>query len=208
MNTKLNNIIVFVAGAGIGSLVTWKILEKKYEQIVREEIESAEEYYRNKAFEDYTVKDCAEMGVSVELSERDKEYLEAESERCEEIREGVLMGGAIDVSIPQDYANLASRYTSEEVTEMVDKPYIIAPEEYGEIDEYECISLNYYTDGVVADDFDDIVDDVDEIIGRESLNHFGEYEDDAVFVRNDAKRCDYEILRDTRSFSKDILGED
>ena len=26
---------------------------------------------------------------------------------------------------------------------------------------------------------------MDEIVGKESLNHFGEYEDDSVFVRND-----------------------
>lgn len=200
MNTKLNNIMIFVAGAGIGSLVTWKILEKKYEQIVREEIEAAEEYYRDKV--------CAGTCVNEDLSEDEEEYLEAESERCEEVREGVLMGGPIDISVPQEYTDIASRYTSEEVNEMADKPYVIPPEEYGDIDVYECISLNYYTDGVVADDFDDVIDNVDEIIGLESLNHFGEYEDDAVFVRNDSKRCDYEILRDTRSFSKDILGED
>ena len=29
----------------------------------------------------------------------------------------------------------------------------------------------------------------------------GEYEDDSVFVRSDAKRCDYEILKDLRDFS-------
>ena len=191
--------MLFVAGAGIGSLVTWKILEKKYERILQDEIASVEEYYRIKEDNDNNL---------VERDDYEEEYLDNESERCEEIREGVLMGGQIDISISQEYTDIASRYTGEEVSKMVDRPYVISPEEYGDIDEYECISLQYYADGIVADDFDIVVDDIDATIGLESLNHFGEYEDDCVFVRNDSKRCDYEILRDTRSFSKDIMGED
>ena len=38
--------------------------------------------------------------------------------------------------------------------------------------------------------------DVENTIGIDSLNHFGEYEEDSVFVRNDIKKCDYEILLD------------
>ena len=34
---------------------------------------------------------------------------------------------------------------------------------------------------------------------------FGEYEDDAVFVRNDAHKTDYEILYDPRNYS-DVMG--
>ena len=52
----------------------------------------------------------------------------------------------------------------------------------------------------MADECGEIVDDVEEIIG-DGLDHFGEYEDDSVFVRSDAKRCDYEILKDLRDFS-------
>lgn len=61
-------------------------------------------------------------------------------------------------------------------------------------------SLTYFADGVLADECGEIVDDVEEIIG-DGLDHFGEYEDDSVFVRSDAKRCDYEILKDLRDFS-------
>ena len=42
---------------------------------------------------------------------------------------------------------------------------------------------------------------MDEIVGKESLNHFGEYEDDSVFVRNDRLKRDYEILLDQRNYS-------
>ena len=83
----------------------------------------------------------------------------------------------------------------------MEKPYVISPEEFGEFEEYEKISLTYYADKVLADENDEEVDDVDEIVGEESLNHFGEYEDDSVFVRNDRLKCDYEILLDQRNYS-------
>ena len=54
---------------------------------------------------------------------------------------------------------------------------------------------------MLADDNDDVVEDVNNVVGTESLTHFGEYEDDSVFVRNDGLRCDYEILLDQRKFS-------
>ena len=78
---------------------------------------------------------------------------------------------------------------------------VVSPDEFGEIDEYEKISLTYYIDGSLADDNDELIEDVDGTIGFESLNHFGEYEDDSVFVRNDRLKCDYEILLDQRNYS-------
>ena len=77
----------------------------------------------------------------------------------------------------------------------VDKPYVISPEEFGEFDNYEQISLTYYDDGYLADDMDDLVEDVEDIIGWELLNHIGEYEEDAIHIRNDSLKTDYEILR-------------
>lgn len=80
-------------------------------------------------------------------------------------------------------------------------PYIISPDDFGGTFEYECISLVYYADGVLVDDNQNVVTDIEGCIGEEALEHFGEYEDDAVHVRNDAKQCDYEVLLDTRKWS-------
>ena len=64
------------------------------------------------------------------------------------------------------------------------------------------ISLTYYADGVLADENDEVIEDVEDAVGIDSLNRFGEYEDDSVFVRNDARKCDYEILLDQRTYSE------
>ena len=79
-------------------------------------------------------------------------------------------------------------------------PHVIPPEEFGEKDGYDTITLVYFADGVLTDDDNHPVDDVG-IVGEDSLTHFGEYEDDSVFVRNDGLKCDFEILYDMRRYS-------
>ena len=48
MSDKMGAIIAFVAGAAIGSIVTWKLVEKKYKVLADEEIESVREVYKRK----------------------------------------------------------------------------------------------------------------------------------------------------------------
>ena len=45
------------------------------------------------------------------------------------------------------------------------------------------------------------IDDIEGTVGIGFEDHFGEYEDDSVYVRNDVRRCEYEILADERNFS-------
>lgn len=80
-------------------------------------------------------------------------------------------------------------------------PYVISPDEFAEDDEYDKVTLYYYADDVLADDTGDIVD-VSAVGGEESLNEFGAFEDDAVFVRDDERKVDYEILEDEREYKE------
>ena len=109
------------------------------------------------------------------------------------------------IDTPGIVSEVTGLIAKEEKVNMVEKPYIISPEEFGDFDEYTKLSLTYYSDGVLADENDEIVDDIDETVGADFADHFGEYEDDSVFVRNDRLKCDYEILRDNRSYS-DVTG--
>lgn len=49
-----------------------------------------------------------------------------------------------------------------------------------------------------------IIRNVDEIVGEESLDHFGEYEEDTVYVRNEELETDFEILKDDSNY-RDML---
>ena len=184
----LNNIFIFAVGAAIGSAVTWKLLKTKYEQIAQEEIDSVKEVFSRKAEED-TEEDTDEEPEEPRRSVAEKPSLAECAARVKDL----------------GYVNY-SNYKEEkkEVTESmadVDRPYVISPDEFGEFDDYEQISLTLYADGVLTDDYDEPLEDVEGTVGEDSLTHFGEYEDDSVFVRNDRLKADYEILKDLSNYS-------
>lgn len=192
MNKGITTFITFVAGAAVGSIVTWQLAKKKYESIIQEEIDSVKQafsrpvYIENPNYNPNYLKEAVEAVLGVQSPSKVKrdQYVEMVND----------LGYGVAVE---------NEKKGEPVT--MDKPYIIAPEEFGEND-YETISLTYYADRVLADEMDEVIDNVDDIVGSESLEHFGEYEDDSVFVRNDRLEVDYEILLDMRNYS-DVVGK-
>ena len=99
----------------------------------------------------------------------------------------------------EKYKDIANKYSNEKEGGseiMEDAPYVISPDEFGEDDYYDTISLDYYNDGVLADDMGDAIEDIEGTVGPDALNRFGEYEDDVVYVKNDRLKCYYEILKD------------
>ena len=178
-----NTLLAFVLGAAAGSVATWYYVKTKYEQIAQEEIESVKDWYEQR----------------YEYEEEDTEYYEEPSEPD------------AATEMKNEYANILTNagYTDQEgVEDMNDGPYVIAPEEFGEYEEYETETLTYYTDGVLADEWDNVIENPAELVGDGFENHFDEYEDDpdTVYVRNDELNMYYEIQRDLRSFS-DVFGE-
>ena len=183
MKTTLSNIIIFTAGAALGSVVTWKMVKTKYEQIANEEIQEIRELYARKVDE----LTHAQYEEPTEAVDEDKTTFSTPVKP--ELREFA------DKIKDLGYSDI----TEEEVNNM-GKPYVITPAEYGELDEYETVSLVYYADGYLTDEQNIVIEDVDNVVGIDSLTHFGEYEDDSVFVRNDSVETDYEILLDERNY--------
>lgn len=184
----LNKVLLFVAGAAIGSVATWIFVKTKYEQIAEEEIESIREYYNGK------LQNLAEEASK----EREKEF-----EEEKETQAAVMTREAYE-QYANAYKSEEENENEEEENDMENKPYVISPEEFGE-EGYDQVSLTYYADGVLTDEAGDPIEDedIERIIGKESLEHFGEYEDDSVFVRNDQLGVDYEILKDLDNYYND-----
>lgn len=176
MYNGLKYALVFSMGVATGIVVSWKTLEAKYKQIAQEEIDSVKEVYSKKASEEACEEVVEEDASPVFPTEDEKEQMK------EIIDQYVGEGGSE-----------AMKFSA---------PYVIPPEEHGEIEEYETESWTYYADGVITDEQDRIVENVADIIGIDPLDHFGEYEEDSVFVRNEFLRCDYEILRDLRPYDE------
>lgn len=189
MGSKGSIFFAFITGAGIGAVCTWKLLKRKYELIAQEEIDSVKAAYA-------TRKSIEKSGKSFVEGFRDG--LKVAEDRTQKDEDFKRYVSVIQKEGYTDYSRSSKEKKGEAFME---KPYVISPEEFGEFEEYEKISLTYYADEILADENDEEVDDVDEIVGEESLKHFGEYEDDSVFVRNDRLKCDYEILLDQRNYS-------
>lgn len=177
-------LILFLAGAAVGSAASWLYAKKKYEKIAQEEIDSVKEVFTHNA---KMKKD--EDGDSEDRVEEDPE---------EDTDDRVLYRG-----ISHQYRNYSNseRGNDQEKVSPVDKPYVISPDEFGE-DDFDTVTFTFYSDHTVTDENDEVLEDMDEVIGVESLNHFGEYEDDAVYVRNPRLKLDIEILLDNRSYSE------
>lgn len=189
MNKTMFGVLTFAAGAIIGSAVTWKLVQAKYEQIAQEEINSVKEYYGQK-FEAETTKTEEE---TEEFDETEEEYnpdkpldLYTVKEYLEKIRENGYGAGVNND--PEEEGGVT----------MVDSPCVIPPTEFGENDEYEQVTLYYHADDVLADDYGNPIECVMNLVGVDPATHFGEYEEDAVHVRNDHLKTYFEILRDER----------
>lgn len=187
MNTTtiIKNVVIFAAGAATGSVASWLLLKKKYEQFAQEQIDSVKEVYSKREKE------------TSDISEEETCDVDKEEEPCEDpLREkysNLVNGLGYGISDVTD--------KKEEGSAKMDEPYVIPPEEFGEFGDYDTINLTYYADGVLTDDQNELVDDVDDVVGEDSLYSFGEYEPDSVHVRNDKMRCDFEILKDPRNYS-------
>ena len=83
-----------------------------------------------------------------------------------------------------------------EPKEKAQRPYVIMPDQFvNEHTEFDKTTLMYYSDDVLVEEMTrEIITDIDSAIGTESLNHFGEFEDDVVYVRNEKISTDYEII--------------
>ena len=183
MNITWNKVLWFAAGAAVGVLATNHFFKTKYERLYQEDVES--------------VKRAFSAPKQSEPTEGDTEEVIADEPTPEEVEAyNEIIGMQGYSTIP----NVAGDSIGKEV-KGVSRPYVIPPTEFDTEDDYEVYSLTYYADGVLADEQDNPIENIDGMIGRDSLNHFGEYEDHTVYVRNDDMQCDFEVQRDLRNYS-------
>lgn len=191
----MKNLLCFVTGAAIGSVVTWKLIEKKYKDLADEEIESVIETFKNRKprITKDEVKETVEKVINKckESKETVEDIVTAEGysiENEEEIDEDDESNYTVDVDSGVE----------------VIVPYVITPEQFGEYSEYGTKTLTYYADNVLTDEIDNPItsEEMETMIGPDALDHFGEYEDDSVYIRDEMNEMDYEILKSEKTFSE------
>ena len=184
----LSKFVAFAFGVAVGSVATWKLVEAKYRQIADEEIESVREVYA-KVYGDST------------------EESEDEDEEDQKIFDDLVK----DLGYSSDEDEKKETETEKETREESEgegdeddmiRPYVIEEEDYDEIG-YDTESLYYYDDGVLIYSItEEVIKDIDGLVGQDSIDQLLESGEDYIYVRNDELGIDFEILRDRRNFSE------
>lgn len=200
----MKNFFTFVTGLVIGSVVTYVVVKDKFEKIAQEEIDSVKEVF----------------GRRVE-KEADKKVEKIAEKEVEKIRKEYNDYG----SLTKNYTSYSKNETEEDDCAQVededgvelfeverasnsDRPYVIDPWDFGGEDGYDTVTLIYYADDVLTDSDNNVIEDedIDDFVGADFAEHFGEYEKDCVCVRNDRLKIDYEICRDIIKYSTLLLN--
>ena len=193
--TALCIALSLLAGIAVGGFAGYKYAEKKYKDIADEEVASVKERFT------IPIEIKKEKNPGTEKSENvSKKALNKPSlvEYTKKLHEEVYTNYS-----DKDDGKDREKYPWEKSEKFNPKtPYVISPDEYGEDSEYDEVSLTLYADGILANRDDEIIEDVDEVIGKGSLEHMGDYEEDAVHVCDPKKKIYYEILADENSYEK------
>ena len=166
----MKGLFIFAAGVVAGAVAGAYLVKDKVMADAKQEIEEVREYYKSKK--------------ETKKEEKPVEEKETKVEEKEEYQE-----------ITRNYTN----YNKIEETPkqaVNDMPYMINPEDFGEEEGYDTLTLTYFADKVLVDDVDDVIDDPDPVVGLENLKVFDEFNASAIYVRNDIWKTDFEILKD------------
>lgn len=216
MNESLKNGLVtygppaisLLAGLGGGYFAAKKVLEKKFDARLEAEIADTREHYEilEKKGDYETPQQAVQKLVGVEG------YSAPTSEEIAEviIRESVR---EVEVDVVQrnvfDTPEAVWDYEREVAGRSREAPYILSKEEFfnGDYD-YLQVSLTLYEGDDVLADVNDVVVTDEEVSFDRDLIRFGHGSDDpnVVYIRDDLKTLDYEIVRSFTDYAGDVLG--
>ena len=186
----MKGLFIFAAGLVTGAIAGAYLVKDKVMADAKEEINEVREYYKSKKEdnkEEEPVKEEVKVEEEHEEPEEPEEFVEEEKEEYKEITKNYTT-----------YTNYTNYVKPEQPSQAVnnDTPYVIDPEEFGEEEGYDTMTLTYFADGVLIDDVDEVIEDKDTVVGLENLKIFDEFDASSVYVRNDIWKTDFEILKD------------
>ena len=200
----MKNILIFIGGATIGSVVTWKLIEKHYKDLADEEIASVIDTFKRK----YERTPEENASKTVRDSYSDEVQIPGEIDKINYSNISKKEGYKGDDK-ENENTNFSINEKVEEIPEDYIVPYIIRPEDFGSKLDYGTKSLTLYSDDVITDEVDNPYDP-DKLIGtgvtKLIFDNIGEYEDDAIHIRDEYNEMDYEILKDERPFGEVTKG--
>ena len=222
MGKGLSNLLIFLAGAGVGAGVTYYLVNEKANARADQEIADIRQLYcEKKDIEIDNQKNLKETVPKPEVSaftiKEQKQYKE-EITNYNTISKQQAPKPEEEEKEPEPEEFNEERDTIEEVIEVNDiskndwassvfdntgRIYTIEPDQYGDIPHYDLKELYYYSlDDTVTDEEGTPIEDYESLIGPSSLNFIGEFETNVVYVRNDQHNTDYRVTMLEQTYSE------
>lgn len=213
---KIKDVFIFIAGAAIGSGISFfvtkkalgdkieKQIEERLEAQYQEELKSVKESFAYLAEEDKkkaaAAKDKPSIDVYVNALNKVKEQeSEAEAERINYSDPKTIL---IEKEIEDEIYSSDDEENEEDESTAVKEPYILKKLPN---DDYNCISVTYYADGTYAD-FRDTEIEIEEYIGKKMMDYVASSNKDEIFIRNEDLELDIDIVKDNRTYDEVMFG--
>lgn len=181
----MKEVLIFAFGVAAGSVATYFLVKKHFEDISNEEIASVKEVYRSKIEAVDRVRKIQEEKDKYKDIVFSENYSSEKEEDSEELDE-------------------EEKWESERIfpEEESDIPYSITPNQFvNEKGYYDKVSVYYYDeDDVYCYENEETINNPSDLFG-ENIS-FGEFEEDVAYIRNDKLSVDFEILRQHASYSE------
>jgi len=186
----------------IGYVIAEKKLEKKFQKLLEEEIEDTKKFYstltkRTMPTPQDALESLHENGhlIVVEDLVGSLEY---------------VSGGEGMVEVVTNVFTNAENWDLEEElkTRDPDRPYILEHDEFFN-SEFQDARVTYYEgDGVLVDERDEHIPDIDGTVGEDNLLRFGHgsRDNNILYIRNEKLDIDFEVVRDQGKYTEKILG--
>lgn len=89
-------------------------------------------------------------------------------------------------------------------------PYVISADDFNENEtEFEQVTITWFAgDGVLADEREQMIEDVEGIVGASNMDRFGYLSNDnnIVYVRNPDKELEFEVVHSDGNYAQEVLG--
>lgn len=220
MNYK---VLYFVGGVVAGSVATFFVTKHRCDIKKETEIAEIKKSYADRPLLKVVKKEDEGVNLTLDIKPVDpKKIVEINNQRkadilknndivqkqnynlfskpphAKDIHNGIDENEDLEVEYVEDYPKEGA----------AEAPYTISPDQFvNEEPYYDKISLEYFDDGILANAIsEEIIEDINAVIGNEALTKFGEYEEDVVYVRNERRSTDYEVIRQYRPFA--VFNED
>lgn len=191
--SKFGYAISFICGAVIGSAVSYHISKDKFEKKLNDELKVLRKHSGDKLIE----------------------YVETNGINTIDDPENRMVASTIHNSYISDsekvdYTAFSKIEHTSEIPEEITPidcffgdgaPFLVGPDDIDSEPDYDQITWTYYIDGVLTDEDDEIVTNIEDTVGIGYNQHFTIKDEDGVIdykdsiiIRNPRLKIDYEIL--------------